>query len=155
MVEFEFMSAKCGQFWKNLKKCRDDAAFIFRLTGYLRKAPKAMDHLLTVTRKRGIHNIRPLEEKRWDEKCMKSWQVLSNICIMLEEGRYPEDVLDDFLKYYKPIDAPFMKYKTAKWKKGTGCDEVTDKITLKLPDLSGKWKSISASKASKLMRKKK
>ncbi len=105
------------QFWNLMKKRKDLDLFMDRLKAEMAKAPEAITHLKKVTGKVGIHRISPFNEKRWSEKCMESWMVLSAICIMIEEGITPEEWQEEFIKSYKPIDTAYIgRHKTGKWK---------------------------------------
>lgn len=94
-----------------------DKTFELHAQELLKKAPAAIELLRRVTGKTKLSVIRPLEEKRWGDKCWEAYELLVDINTRVEHGLTIEEADSEFFKGFKPMDEVFVgKHETALWK---------------------------------------
>lgn len=93
--------------------------FYVKLNELSRRVPEAIRHLRRVTGKVGFANIEPMTAKRWSERCWESFGVLIDLSRMLEFGKTPDQIFDNFLNQYRPNDSWVGKVTSGKFPTGT------------------------------------
>jgi hypothetical protein len=77
-----------------------DANLFAEFERLCRLAPEAMTRLRKVTGKFGYSHIKPLDEKRWSDRCLEDYTILVDIATILQEGRLGQEMRDKWIKQF-------------------------------------------------------
>lgn len=103
-----------------MKNKNKDTAFFKELMELASMAPDAMKRLRKATGKFGYAGIRPMTEKRWNEKCFNDYEILVGLVGMIQFGKTNQQIDEEIIRQWKTQDDSWIgKVKTGTWKCST------------------------------------